>query len=96
MKNVKFHVTDRGFIQMEPITCTYGSTVGVFESSSAESPHIWLDIKVDPNVLHDQPAGQGIAHLNFAQARELRDQLHWLIQNHYQVKVRKDLEPSVI
>lgn len=88
----KFTMSDRGFIDLEPITCSYGSKVRVYESSSAESPHIWLNIKVDPEILHGQPEGEGTAHLTLSQARALRDQLHWMIQNHYQGKAARAKE----
>lgn len=63
---------DRGFHGYGgSVVCTYGTTVMVYESSSALGPHVWLNVKVDPLRLTDQPAGEGAAHLNEEQARAL-------------------------
>lgn len=65
--------SDRGFHQYgeEPVRCTYGTSVEVYESSSAEGPHVWLKLLCDSHVLSNQAAGEGTAHLNEAQAREV-------------------------
>ncbi len=84
--NMPHEVSPRGFTSMEPVTCRYGSTVLVSESSSAEEPCIWLRVTVDTMVLTKQEPGEGVAHLSMEQAMMVRDQLSWLIANHYQVK----------
>lgn len=77
---VAVEVTERGFHRYgNPITCTYGSTIKVYESSSAEGPHCWLRVQVDPRVLTRQEYGEGTAHLNEEQARALIARLQfWL------------------
>lgn len=71
---------DRGFHGYgEPMRCTYGTEIEVYESSSAEGPHVWLKLRCDPRVLSRQEAGEGTAHLNEAQARDLIARLEtWL------------------
>lgn len=83
MLEPEHELSERGFKQMEPFTCTYGSHVRVYESSSAESPHIWVNIDASP--WHTEAKeGEGVAHLSLEQAALLRDQLNFLISNHYQ------------
>lgn len=74
----------RGFTQMEPFKCRYGSEVRVYESSAASHPCIWLNVQGDAAAMDLKP-GEGTAHLTIEQAQLLRDQLDWLIQNHYQL-----------
>jgi hypothetical protein len=63
----------------EALRCTYNSEIRVYESSAASGPHVWLNIRCDPRVLRDQPPGEGTAHLNEEQARDLVDRLQtWL------------------
>lgn len=72
MSAVKIEENVRGFhIYGEPVICTYGTAVRVYESSSAEGPHVWLNVTVDPRRLKDQPSGEGTAHLNEQQARDV-------------------------
>lgn len=77
--------SSRGFKRMPPFRCTYNSLVEVRESSCADSPHIWLDIEVDPDVLNNG-SGRAVAHLNFEKTQILIEQLQWLMQNHYQIE----------
>lgn len=64
--------TNRGFhIYGEPVVCTYGSEIRVYESSAATGPRVWLSVKCDGISLHDQPEGEGTAHLDENQARAL-------------------------
>jgi hypothetical protein len=71
---------DRGFHGYgEPFRDSYGAELNVYESSSAEGPHVWLKVACDPMVLRDQPPGVGTAHLNEEQARALIARLQtWL------------------
>lgn len=72
MSAIEITENQRGFHQYgEPVVCTYGSTIRVYESSAAMGPHVWLNVKCDGVSLHDQPEGEGTAHLNEEQAREL-------------------------
>ncbi len=85
-------VTDRGFVQFEPVDSTYGGQIRVYESSAALGPHIWIDIK-SPAKLQEvtgPPDGMtaGTAHLTLEGATKIRDQLTWIIENHYQVRER--------
>ena len=74
-------VTPRGFSHMPPIQVEYGGSVRVYESSAAVSPHLWLAVMPDDNP-------EATAHLTLESAEHLRDQLTWLIENHYQVRAR--------
>jgi hypothetical protein len=81
MSEPEYELSQRGFKYLAPITCTYGTEVRVYESSAAESPHLWVALKET----RLEGRGEAHAHLSFEQARELRDQLDWLLDNHYQV-----------
>lgn len=56
--------------------------VGVSESSAANGPFIWM--RVSGTVYNDQIC----IHYRLDEAAKLRDQLTYLIENHYQVKPR--------
>lgn len=63
---------DRGFHEYgDPMHCTYGTDIAVYESSAAAGPHVWLKLRCDPRFLGDQPGGEGTAHLNKRQALAL-------------------------
>ena len=67
---------DRGFHGYgKPMHCTYNSEIEVYESSSANGPHVWLKVTVDPKILHTTARGEGTAHLNQKQAKALIDRL---------------------
>ena len=71
-ERIEITETSRGFhIYGEPVVCTYGSEIRVYESSAGDVPHVWLSVKCDGVSLHDQPEGEGAAHLNENQARSL-------------------------
>lgn len=72
--------SDRGFHQYgEPFCCTYRTRLRVYESSSAEAPHVWLHMQSDLTVLRDEQRGEATAHLNEEQARALIARLQsWL------------------
>lgn len=71
---------DRGFHGYgKPVFCTYNTRIEVYESSAASGPHVWLNLRVDPTSLRDQPSGEGTAHLNESQTRALVARLQtWL------------------
>lgn len=77
MKNLNFEVSSRGFMHMETVSGDYPDpwNVRVYESSAAEDPAIWLAMDAGNH-----------AHLTLKQAEQLRDQLEFLINNHYQVR----------
>ncbi|NKR75829.1 hypothetical protein GS492_25135 [Rhodococcus hoagii] len=66
--------TPRGFhVYGDDVVTTYGHKVSVYESSAAESPHVWL--AVEPG----ETASLGHAHLNEEQARAVVARLQaWL------------------
>lgn len=69
---------DRGFYDYGggPIPTSYGHTITVRESSSAEGPHVWLFIDTTGAV-----SKQGDPHLNLAQAITLREALSQFIDS---------------
>jgi hypothetical protein len=69
---------DRGFHGYgEPFKDGYGTVLDVYESSSAEGPHVWL--KVDGRAWDHAAGPIGTAHLNEEQARALVARLQtWL------------------
>lgn len=79
--------SERGFTQMEPLVCDYGTGIRVYESSAAMAPHIWLALSQgqDPK-LSNLEKSEAHAHMPLETAEQLRDQLTWLIENHYQVR----------
>lgn len=79
-------VTDRGFLHMPNIPGTYvhrREYVRVYESSAAVEACIW--IMVSSTAMTEN--GMSV-HLTLEEATHLRDQLTYLIENHYQVKPR--------
>lgn len=70
----------RGFVHMEPIVTVRGETVRVYESSAADAPHVWVALERGPYARHGSPAAECHAHLDLAQAEQLRDQLAWIIE----------------
>jgi hypothetical protein len=62
--------SNRGFAIYGEVPTTYGDTVRIYESSSAEGPFIWLSIdKPEKGIEH------AAAHLSLEQALEIRDAL---------------------
>jgi len=78
-KEVTPVMSSRGFAHMAAIEGNYPEpwSVRVYESSAAMEPFIWLAMSEGNH-----------AHLDLEKATQLRDQLTWLIENHYQVKDR--------
>lgn len=88
-----FDMSSRGFLQGKPIPSSYGGEVSVFESSAASAPHIWVEI-TSPTSLNDYAINKenyegdwdvASAHITLENARVLRDQLDFLLENHYQL-----------
>ena len=68
MTDIEITATSRGFHEYgKEVTCTYGNSVQVYESSSAMGPRVWLRV-VDK--LGDK-VDDACAHLNEEQAREV-------------------------
>ncbi len=81
MKHTK---SSRGFTYMEPLEgdhCQAPWKLYVNESSIATGPYIWLRLETQADGY-----GEAFAHMRLDQAEELRDQLDYLIRNHYQVR----------
>jgi hypothetical protein len=77
---------DRGFKHYAPIPSRYGGHIRVYESSLADSPHIWVMVTAPVDL--NNPGGEtheAPAHLALENAIRLRDQLTHLIDNHYQL-----------
>lgn len=68
--------TDRGFKHMPTLRPSTGEEVKVFESSMAEGPYVWLTVK--------RSEDEATVHLTLGDAAKVRDQLDFLIHNHYQ------------
>lgn len=65
-------MTDRGFLDFEGITDSYGAKVTVYQSSAAVSPHVWLGIRGGSG---NEQGSNAASHLNLEQARAIRDAL---------------------
>lgn len=72
---VRWTMTDRGFKHYAPVESARGGSVLVYESSSAEAPHLWLGTD----------NASTTTHLTLEQAEQLRDTLTVAIQRHYQM-----------
>lgn len=89
---------DRGFSALPDIEGDYGGSVRIYESSSAEQPKIWLRVE-EPNDLNawavdDRSGGTHDAtlHMTAETAWQLKQQIEWLITNHYQGDARPDVQ----
>lgn len=84
----EFTLDARGFKSMAEVPSEYGGVVRTRESSAAEGPHIWVVLNDIPVDFNDPggPTKDAHAHLTWENAKKLRDQLAWLIDNHYQVQ----------
>lgn len=85
MENIE--VTERGFVQMPEIVGTYGGSVQVYESSSAEEPHIWVKV-IDEN------GTEAVLHLPLRKVKLFIGQLQYLKSNHYQVRYKSERPDS--
>jgi hypothetical protein len=78
-------LTNRGFKHMPPFEVGYGGRLAVYESSTADAPHVWINavMKKHPG----DPRSEKISvsmHLQLDDVDMLIDQLLWLRDNHYQ------------
>lgn len=74
----------RGFKHGEKIAGTYNDTVKVSESSLASGPHIWIWVQCPENLNDlDGPRKKAECHMTLDAAEGLRDQLNYIIANHY-------------
>lgn len=81
------HRTERGFAHLPWIiddtpNPEHRTTVKVYESSSADGPHVWLALEGQPN---PQPTVRGVtAHLHAHAAWQVAEQLMHTVLDHYQ------------
>lgn len=69
--------SDRGFVYLPALACG-GGEIAAFESSAADSPHVWIRTE-------DEESGKGIAlHLPADTAWKFAEQIITAVQNHYQ------------
>ena len=78
---VKVKRSDRGFAFLDELTTSYGHIIQVSESSAVR-PCIWLRIDGLDNTCGDHPVRLS-CHIDVEDAEKLRDQLTWIIDNHY-------------
>lgn len=76
--------SDRGFLHYPALPSRYGGEVRAYESSSAETPCVWVKATcpVDLND-RDGPSREAYAHLTVADAWRLGEQLLALVAGHY-------------
>lgn len=75
--------SERGFAQMPTLTGSYGGTIRAYESSAADSPHVWVALN-----------GETI-HLSLGYAALLARHLEYLVKHHYQLIDRSREAPNV-
>lgn len=95
----------RGFTQYQALTGECAATVRVYESSSATTPRVWLNV-IEPADRNDGAlaAATGVPYtgrvndatieLDVEQAWRLADQLRALVVNHYHADHRGELVPE--
>jgi hypothetical protein len=78
--------TDRGFLWMPPLGDSFAANaVRVSEASTATGPHIWL--RIDGG---DETSPTPVAHLTAEQAWQLKEQIEYLLEHHYQGDARPE------
>lgn len=80
-----YETTDRGFKHLSEIVTPRQEHVRLYESSSVDAS-VWLRVTLGPGSPYDDDGAEAHAHLPLDQAEELRDQLSWLIANHFAVQ----------
>lgn len=77
--------SDRGFANFDPIVGWQQTSIRVIESSNAESANVALSAR-QPQDLNDPGRDEWVTafvELDLDQIRQLRDQLDWMLANHY-------------
>lgn len=90
----------RGFDRLPELHGTDpGDSIEVSESSAAFTPHIWLGVKAmhTPMDAHGNILGPAVpveanVHLTAETARQLAEQLLYLIEHHYQGTASTDVD----
>jgi hypothetical protein len=74
-------IDDRGLKHMPKISCddAGGTRIGVYESSLATEPSLWIRIT-------DSRGHEAYAPLALSKAVQLAEQIMWLSEHHYQVE----------
>lgn len=87
-QNETMTTSDRGFKQGEPIPGDYGGTLRIYESSGM-TPAIWINAKEpnDPNGTPYPKPMETTLLLNLEKATELREQLDYIINNHFTIEL---------
>ena len=83
----KMTVTDRGFKHGAVITNAHNDTVRTYESSLAFISEIWLSVNQTSGDQNNVTISLGME-----EARNLRDQLDYLIKNHYHIELYGELQ----
>lgn len=75
----------RGFVHMPRVEGQDGLVVRVYESSLATMSCVWLEIR--------EANARAVIELPLTAVVKLRDQLTWLIENHYQLGADEEPVP---
>jgi hypothetical protein len=77
--------SDRGFTRLPAIPSAYGGESRVYESSTADYPHIWLAAKSpkDLNNPDTSEMNETVMHFRIEDAVALAEQLLLLARDHY-------------
>lgn len=76
--------SDRGFLSMPPLADAFGpDALRILEASTADAPHIWLRVERPP-----EPDQSAVVMLTAEQAWQLKEQIEWLLEHHYQGDAR--------
>jgi hypothetical protein len=87
--------SDRGFAHMPiingPLT---GEQITVYESSAAFQARVWLHVVAPRDRNHPDGCdlNEAVIELDLYAVRDLRDQLDWMLANHYQTKPTEDAD----
>ena len=95
--------TERGFAKYgDPLTCSYGKSIRVYESSSAEGSFCWLSLKGDTGLEDEKPEAEAYgnewilrdktiaAHMDVDTVKNLIAQLSEWVEDH------EDDEPVMV
>jgi hypothetical protein len=76
--------SDRGFLSMPPLADAFGpDALRILEASTADAAHIWLRVERPP-----EPDQSAVVMLTAEQAWQLKEQIEWLLEHHYQGDAR--------
>lgn len=75
-------INQRGFQYAEPIKNSAGSSIQVYESSNV-IPSIWVQSLSPAHMNLDGKETDTMVQLTLEEARLFRDQLNYILENHY-------------